>query len=124
MKFRRCVRRAIFSMLTLKSRLEVRLGRSGTQRASAAGEAQQVGRGALGGVERLCKPVGGLSISVRRLPRAVSSFSSFTYKFAMAVVRFRKDALDRLTQLWIDRLRGDQLRQALDGLRAGETVRS
>ena len=61
---------------------------------------------------------------MKRLPRAVSSFFSFTYMFAMAVVRFREDALDRLNQLWIDRLRGDQLRQALDGLRAGECVRS
>ena len=60
---------------------------------------------------------------MKRLPRAVSSFSSFTHRFAMAVVRFREDALDRLNQLWIDRLRGDQLRQALDGLRAGERVR-
>ena len=44
--------------------------------------------------------------------RSVSKFFFFTNKFAMAVVRFRADALDRLNQLWIDRLRGDQLRQA------------
>ena len=123
MKFRRYAGRATFSMFRLRSKLEVRLGRSGTQRASAAGEAQQVGRGALGDVKRLRRPVGGLTISVKRLPRVVSSFSSFTNKFSMAVVRFREDALDRLAQLWIDRLRGDQLRQALDGLRAGECVR-
>ena len=115
MTFRRYGRRAIFSMLTLKSRLEVRLGRSGTPRASAAGEVQPV--------KRLCKPVGELTTSVRRLPRAASAFTSFTTRLAMAVVRFLEDALDRLHRLWSDHLRGDQLRPALVGLRAGGRVR-